>query len=131
MATASSLQGNGSRVNPHALSPIPGGSRIDLAVLTLDDRGVIRDCSRDCEPLFGYLPDELLGRSVTTLFPQFPDAELVEEGRINPHLAYLCHCAFAFQARCRDGRCFACEVFINRLDSHNVVVLVRKLGARN
>ena len=37
--------------------------------------------------------------------------------------------AVAFQARHRDGGAFLSELFINRLDSHNVVVLVRRLEA--
>jgi len=98
-------------------------------VLTLNDQGVIRDCSRACEQVFGYAPEELAGRHVSMLLPQLPDTDLVQAGRINARLAHLCHCAVAFQARRRDGRCFASELFINLLGSHNVVVLVRSLEA--
>jgi len=127
METASSLQPRNLQPHPHAPSGISGLQLIDLATLTLDDLGVIRDCSRACEPVFGYRPDELIGRHISVLLPQLPDADLVQEGRINSRLAFLCHCAFAFQARRRDGRFFASELFINRLDTHNVVVLVRNL----
>lgn len=126
MATASSLQVKRLLANTHA-SGVTNAGTIDLAVLTLDDLGVIRDCSRACEQMFGYQPDELPGRHVSSLLPQLPDSELVQEGRINPRLAHLCHCAVAFQARRRDGQCFASELFINRLGNHNVVVLVRNL----
>lgn len=129
MATESSPQVKCSQANTHASSGVPNVGTIDLAVLTLDDLGMIRDCSQTCERVFGYLPEELAGRHVSTLLPQLPDTELVQEGRINSRLAHLCHCAFAFQARRRDGRCFASELFINRLGSHNVVVLVRSLEA--
>ena len=129
MATKSSLQVKRLRANMHASSGVPNVGTIDLAVLTLDDLGIIRDCSQACERVFGYLPEELAGRHVSTLLPQLPGTELVQEGRINSRLAHLCHCAFAFQARRRDGRCFASELFINRLGSHNVVVLVRSLEA--
>lgn len=124
MATASSLQVNSPQANTHASSSGP-----DLAVLTLNELGVIRDCSQACEQVFGYLPEELAGRHVSVLLPQLPDTDLVQEGRINSRLAHLCHCAFAFQARRRDGRCFTSELFINFLGSHNVVVLVRNLEA--
>ena len=127
METASSLQVKSPQANTHAPSCVPDAEAIDLAMLTLDDLGVIRDCSRACEPVFGYPPDELIGRHISMLLPQLPDADLVQEGRINSRLAFLCHCAFAFQARRRDGRIFASELFINRLGSHNVVVLVRSL----
>lgn len=129
MATASSLQVKSPQANTHASSGVPDVGTIDLVMLTLDDLGMIRDCSRACEQMFGYLPDELAGRHVSTLLPQLPETELVQEDRINSRLAFLCHCAFAFQARHRDGQCFTSELFINRLGNHNVVVLVRSLEA--
>lgn len=127
MKTASSLQVKNSQPDPHPASGMSELRTIDLAKFTLDDLGVIRDCSRVCESVFGYLPDELIGRHISILLPQLPNADLVQEGRINSRLAFLCHCAFAFQARRRDGRSFSSELFINRLDTHNVVVLVRSL----
>lgn len=129
MATANSPQMKFPQVNTHAISGVTDAGKIDLAVLTLNDLGVIRDCSRACEQVFGYLPEELAGRHVSMLLPQLPETELVQEGRINSRLAHLCHCAFSFQARRRDGRCFASELFINLLGSHNVVILVRSLEA--
>lgn len=101
----------------------------DLAMLTLDDLGIIHDCSQACHDLFGYRPDELVGRHVSHLLPQLPESGLVLDGRINPQIAYLCHCGIAFNAHHRDGRRFLTELFINRLDAHNVVVLVRRLDA--
>ena len=129
MATATSLQANSPLENTYASTGVSHVGTIDLAVLTLDDLGMIRDGSQACEQVFGYLPDELVGRHVSTLLPQLPQTELVQEDRINSRLAHLCHCAIAFQARHRDGQCFPSELFINRLDSHNVVVLVRNLNA--
>ena len=127
MATASILQVKSPLANTHATSGIPEVRSNDLATFTLDDLGVIRDCSRACEPVFGYRQEALVGRHISMLLPQLADTDLVQEGRINSRLAFLCHCAFAFQARRRDGQSFAGELFINRLDTHNVVVLVRNL----
>lgn len=127
MATASSPQLKRHQENALASGAVPDTGTIDLVVLTLDDQGVIRDCNRACEQVFGYPPNELSGCHVSTLLPQLPDTELVEEGRINSRLAHLCHCAFAFQARRRDGQVFSSELFINRLGMHNIVVLVRSL----
>lgn len=99
----------------------------DLAKITLDDQGIILNCCSTCEKVFGYRRDELKGRHVSALLPSLQDTELVLEERINSRLAFLCRCATPFQARRRDGRCFNSELFINRLGSHNVVVLVRSL----
>jgi len=99
----------------------------DLAVIALDDHGVIQNANEICEEMFGYPQDELPGRHVSTLLPQLQDTELVQGERVNSHLAFLCHSGIPFQARRRDGRQFPIELFINRLGNHNVVVLVRSL----
>ncbi len=127
MATASIRQGKGALASTHATCGISEARSNDLATLSLDDLGVIRDCSRACEAVFGYMREALVGRHISMLLPQLADTDLVQEGRINSRLAFLCHCAFVFQARHRDGQSFAGELFINYLDTHNVVVLVRNL----
>ena len=111
----------GSPVEPLAANPR------ELAKITLNDHGIILNCCTTCEKVFGYRQDELNGRHVSALLPSLQDTELVLEERINSRLAFLCHCATPFQARRRDGRSFNSELFINRLGSHNVVVLVRSL----
>lgn len=108
-------------------SPVQGPT--ELVVLSLDDRGVIRGCSEACRQVFGYPAAELAGCHISTLLPQLPCDELVRDGRIDARLAYLCHCGHPFQARHRDGQHFGIELFINRLDHHNVAVLVRRLIA--
>jgi PAS domain-containing protein len=98
-----------------------------LAMLNLDDFGVIHDDSQACLQVFGYRPGELVGNHVSHLLPQLPESGLVLNDRVDPRLAYLCHCGVAFEARHRDGHRFLSELFINRLDAHNVTVLVRRL----
>jgi PAS domain S-box-containing protein len=99
----------------------------DLAVIALDDLGVIQNCNEMCEEMFGYRQDELPGRHVSLLLPQLHDTEVVQGERVNSHVAFLCHSGIPFQAERRDGRQFPIELFINRLGTHNVVVLVRSL----
>lgn len=129
MATNRNLQLESPQANIPFSSGAPGAGSATLAMLALDDLGVIRDCSQACEEMFGYPQNELTGSHISRLLPQLGETELVLEDRINSRLAYLCHCAVAFQARHRDGGAFLSELFINRLDSHNVVVLVRGLEA--
>jgi PAS domain S-box-containing protein len=130
MATASNhLHTTRAQFDARFPSSIPALGSIDLAMLALNDRGVIQNCSQTCELVFGYRVDELAGRHVSTLLPELIDTELVMEDRINSRLAFLCHCAIPFKARRRDGNCFTSELFINRLNSQNVVVLVRNLEA--
>jgi PAS domain S-box-containing protein len=127
MATASHHQYT-PRIQPSPLpsSPPELGS-IDLAMLSLNDMGIIQTCSPTCERVFGYRSDELAGHHVSTLLPELVDTELVMEGRVNARIDFLCHCAIPFKAQRRDGNCFTSELFINRLSAQNVVVLVRNL----
>jgi len=111
----------------HSRPDAPAVDPTDLAMLALDDRGVIQNCSRTCEQVFGYRQDELAGRHVSTLLPQLEDTELVLEDRVNSRLAFLCHCAIPFHARPRDGNSFTSEIFINRLGRQSLVVLVCNL----
>lgn len=129
MATAKTLEMKPCLRNPRRPSRTAGRRPTDLVVLAINDLGLIRDCSEACEQVFGYLPSELVGCHVSTLLPQLAETELVQDGRIDARVAYLCHCGFVFQAQHRDGLHFAIELFINRLDHHNVAVLVRSLEA--
>lgn len=112
-------------VNAHSLSDDADSAPTGLAILALNYKGEIQTCCQTGEQLFGYRQEELGGRHVSTLLPGLKDTELVVEDRINSRLAFLCHCAIPFQARHRDGSLFLGELFINRLASQNVVVLVR------
>jgi PAS domain S-box-containing protein len=111
------------RVHPHSIE------KIAMSTISLDDGGLIRDCSADCESLFGYKQAELVGQHVSLLLPQLHGVDLVKGGEINPRLKYLCHCAIPFQVRRRDGHNFAGEVFFNRLNSGEpgLQVIVRNL----
>jgi PAS domain S-box-containing protein len=111
----------------HFLSDVPAVDPTELAMLALDDRGVIQNCNQTCEQVFGYRQDELTGHHVSTLLPQLKDTDLVLEDRVNSRLAFLCHCAIPFHARRCDGNSFTSELFINRLSGQSLVVLVRSL----
>lgn len=127
MATANISQGRTNQTVVHVSSRIPTSQAFDLAMLTLDDAGMIRDAGEACEQVFGYQKAELAGRHVSTLLPQLGESELVTEDRVNPRLAFLCRCGMPFKARHRDGQPFHTELFINRLGNHKVVVLARSL----
>lgn len=82
----------------------------DLVVLTLDERGVILDCSKAAERLFGYLRSELMGRHVSQLLPKLVEEVLVQDDRFNPRLSFLCHSGHLFQTHGRQGSAFRSEL---------------------
>ena len=89
----------------------------DLVALTLDERGVILDCSKAAERLFGYLRSELMWRHVSQLLPQLIEDVLVQDGRLNPKLSFLCHSGHLFQTHGRQGRAFRSELHFVELNN--------------
>lgn len=105
----------------------------DTAVLTLDDRGMVRDCNRGGELLFKYRRGELVWRHVSMLLPELADMDLMPNGQPNPRLRYLCRVGHHLQAVTHDGACFASELFLNVLDNGigrgRMVLIVRPADA--
>jgi hypothetical protein len=86
------------------------------ATLTLDELGMIHDCSNSGEKLFGYCRSDLVLQHVSRLFPQLSDVVLVENSRINPRLSFLCHCGHLFVAQGREGHTFFSKLSFVLLD---------------
>ena len=74
--------------------------------LAMDEHGMIRNCNKPGERLFGYQRPDLVRQHVSMLFPQLSSVTLVHEGRFNPLLNYLCRCGKLFQTQNRQGDTF-------------------------
>jgi PAS domain S-box-containing protein len=90
--------------------------RHDPPALSLDERGMILDCSKAFEKLFGFRRSELVWRHVSTLFTQLTGVELVQAGQVNPFLNYLCRCGQLYQAQNRQGDTFSSNLSFVRLE---------------
>jgi len=104
------------------------GAGEDVAALTLDQHGMICDCNCATEALFRYRRNEIVQRHISTLLPQLGQLDLMEDGRINQRLHFLCHIGHTFQAVPQDGECFDGELFLNIADNMTggfVSVIVR------
>ncbi len=86
------------------------------AVLTVDERGMIRDCSRAGEEFFGYSLRELLMLHISGLLPQLSGIELLPNGRVNTELVHLCESGHVFWAQNRSGDVFPSELSLVRLE---------------
>ncbi|HUV99333.1 MAG TPA: PAS domain-containing protein [Gallionella sp.] len=99
----------------------------DSPALSLDERGMIQDCNKSCEGLFGYLRRELVWQPVSSLFFQLAGAVWVRDGRFNPRLNFLCRCGKLFHAQNRQGDTFtstlsfACLEYDGRLTLRLIV----------
>jgi len=71
--------------------------------LSLDERGMIKDCSRSLASLLGYRRSELVWKHVSMVFPRLKGVELYQNGQVNPMLNYLCRCGQTYDAQNRQG----------------------------
>jgi PAS domain S-box-containing protein len=78
--------------------------------LTLDECGMICDCSKAGEKLFGYSRKELVCQPVSKLLPELSEIQLVKSGQFNPKIGFLSRCGGSFQVKNRLG-----EIFLNNL----------------
>lgn len=93
--------------------------------LTLDERGMIRDCSESGESLFGYRRhDDLIWQHISRLLPQLSGVALVLEGRINPLLNFLCRCGKLFETQNRLGDTFLSKLSFVQLE-HDAIPTLR------
>ena len=72
-------------------------ARQEPPALSLDERGMIKDCSKSFEKLVGFRRGELVWRHVSMVFPELKDVELFQDGQINPMLSYLSRCGQQYQ----------------------------------
>lgn len=71
--------------------------------LTVDERGMICDCSKAGEKLFGYSLRDLVWQHVSKLLPELSGIQLVKNGRLNSQLGFLSRCGQPFLAINRLG----------------------------
>jgi PAS fold len=81
--------------------------RNDPPALSLDERGMILECSKSFEVLFGFRRSSLVWHHISMLFPKLTGVELVQAGQLNPLLKYLCRCGQLYLAQNKRGDTFA------------------------
>jgi PAS domain-containing protein len=77
--------------------------RDDPPALSMDEDGMIHDCSRAFEVLFGFLREDIIEQHISRFFPQLCGVELIQSGQFNPLLNYLCRCGHLFRVQNRGG----------------------------
>ncbi len=96
------------------VATFPPNGRQEPAALILDEKGVICDCSRAGEDLFGYRRSELVWQHVSKLFPQLAGIPLIHNEQVNPRLGFLCRCGHLFRVHSRhDGVLYSALHFVH------------------
>jgi len=87
-------------------------------LITIDGHGLMREASRSVEGLFGYAPEELIGRNISMLMPE-PHAtqhdSYLERYRQTGHTGIL-NRTREFDVHRKDGHLLRIELSVSRVD---------------
>lgn len=89
----------------------------NMAVLMINDNGIIHECNRAFEKLFGYLSSDILWKHVSLLLPQLAGIALMNSGQVNPRLRFLAHIGHQFEVISLGGIHFASQLFISEVEN--------------
>jgi PAS domain S-box-containing protein len=109
-------------------------TRFSPPVLLLDADGFIQECGHSIEQIFGYSQHELLWQHISCLFPKLGEVDLIQQGRVNPMLNYICHCDHIFEVINKQGGITVCNLNFFMLDhtgTKNLRLIVRPVAAAN
>ncbi len=88
----------------------------ELAVLMLDDNGMIRDCNMASAKLLGCASSILIWQHISKFLPQLSDFNLIDGERVNPHLRFLTRIGHHFEVITTSGTHFFSAVFFNDVE---------------
>jgi PAS domain-containing protein len=102
-----------------------------LPLLSLDADGLIRECDKSVETLFGYRRHELVLHHISCLFPKLTEIALMQGNRLNPLFNYICHCDHVFEAINRQRDIITCKLnffLVENKGKLNVRLIVRPIA---
>jgi PAS domain-containing protein len=99
-----------------------------VAFLTLDEAGAIVDCDGPVEQMFGYAPRDLIFQHISKLIPRLQYMDLMQGGRLNSRLHYLCHIGLPFSVQPHESGQFL--GYLSLTDLSDQVARRVRLGVR-
>jgi len=100
----------------------------DMALLTLHNNGLIKDCNNSCVKLLGCEFDKLRLQHISNFFPQLAQIALVDKKSTNTNLRFLSRVGHYFETVNMNGKHFSCRLFFNDIEEfgrHYLRVIVR------
>jgi hypothetical protein len=97
--------------------------RDDYPALSLDERGMILDCNKPFEMLFGFDWRDVIWYHITKIFPQLTAVEFIHAGQTCPLSDYLARCSQLYQAQNRNGVTFSSNLIFVRLEQEGKSIL--------
>ena len=118
-------------INPGTPGALNAGGE-EPAALSLDRNGVIYDCNKSAEELFGFRHGDLIAHHISLLLPQLSQTEWLQDGSPNPHLTFLCRIGQLFYAIAHDGSQFNSRLFLidlNNEERPQLRLIIRRVGS--
>jgi len=88
----------------------------DMAVLVIDNDGMICHCNRVAGLLLNSIPRRITWLNISTILPQLKNVELVKKGTINPDLRFLSRIGHQFDVVAMNDRRFASKLYFNEVE---------------
>ena len=88
----------------------------DVAVLTLYDNGIIRDCNIASAELLGCASNYLIWQHISNFLPQLMEVPLLNGETVNPYLKFLSRVGHHFEVVGTNGVRFFSTVFFNDVE---------------
>lgn len=93
------------------------GTEDSVAVLMLNDKGMIRECNELAGRFFGYQPSQLVWRHISMLLPQLAEIVLMQGEQVNPRLLFLSRIDHRFKIVGSDSRTSFSRLFFHPVGS--------------
>lgn len=101
-----------------------------MAILILNDNGLIQHCNRRICVLIGRQPSSLIWEHVSAVIPQLGEITLINNEQINPRLRFLARIGHRFELVGQHGIRFKCELFLNYKEyqgRHSLQVIIHPM----
>jgi two-component system sensor kinase FixL len=105
------------------------------AIIVIDHAGIIQEFSRAAQQVFGYAPEEIVGRNVSTLMPEPYASE--HDGYLHRYITsrdpHIIGVGREVRARRKDGSVFPCDLAVGQvegLDPPRFIGFIRDITAR-
>lgn len=100
--------------NRGARKPEDSDGRGNYPMAILNERGMILECNKPFETLFGFEWGGLTWQHISRLFPNLLGNDFVQAGETTPLRDYLIRCAEQHRAQHRNGGIFSCNLIFVR-----------------
>jgi len=95
---------------------LPDNYEEDMAVLIINDDGMICDCNQEAGVLLNSIPRRINWMDISTILPQLKNVELVKKGTINPDLRILSRVGHLFDVVTMNDRSFTSKLYFNEVE---------------